>query len=138
MRPQKQFPHENLKRALKALHAVADLWLPDDGKRPDSETAHEEYLTVRQAAERIQYREQTIRNMMSTGVFKRGLHYYKRRGRVLFVWSRIERWLQEDAAPSDNSNAVDPARDNDAASDGNEPFYPVHHARTRKKRQTLL
>jgi len=66
-----------------------------ENKRPperseDSKADHEEYLTVRQAAERIKYREQTLRNMMSAGVFRRGVHYYKRRGRVLFLWSRME------------------------------------------------
>jgi hypothetical protein len=56
----------------------------------DIKADHEEYLTVRQAAERIKYRERTLRNMMSGGVFRRGVHYYKRRGRVLFLWSRME------------------------------------------------
>jgi hypothetical protein len=109
MRPQKQIPAENLERALKALPAVADLCSANDGKGPPySETVHEEYLTVRQAAERIKYREQAVRNMMSAGAFRRGLHYYKRRGRVLFLWSRIEQWLEEDATSSDNPGAADP------------------------------
>jgi hypothetical protein len=94
---------------------------------------------VRQAAERIKYREQTVRNMMSAGVFRRGLHYYKRRGRVLFLWSRIEQWLEEDAASSDNPGAADSViEENGTRNDGNEPFYPVHRARSQKKRQTLL
>jgi len=152
MRPQKQISTENLERALKALHAVADLCLPNDGKGPPyTQAAHEEYLTVRQAAERIKYREQTVRNMMSAGVFRRGCHYYKRRGRVLFLCSRIEQWLEEDAASSDdNPGAADPViqetdtradpviQETDTRKDGNEPFYPVHRARSRKKRQTLL
>lgn len=140
MRPQKQIPAENLERALKALHAVADLCFANDGKRPPyTETAHEEYLTVRQAAERIKYREQTVRNMMSAGVFRRGLHYHKRRGRVLFLWSRIEQWLEEDAASSANPGAADSViEENGTRNDGNQPFYPVHRARSRKKRQTVL
>jgi hypothetical protein len=140
MRPQKQIPPENLERALKALHAVADLCLANDGNGPPyTETVREEYLTVRQAAERIKYREQTVRNMMSAGVFRRGLHYYKRRGRVLFLWSRIEQWLEEDVASSGNPGAADSViEENVTRNDGNEPFYPVHRARSRKKRQTLL
>jgi len=139
-RPQKQNTEENLERAPKVLHAVVDLCSQSDGKEPPySEAAHEEYLTVRQAAERIKYREQTIRNLISTGVFTRGLHYYKRRGRVLFVWSRIERWLQEKATPSDDASATEPAIDkNNSSNDGSEPFYPGHRARSSKKRQTLL
>jgi hypothetical protein len=135
MRPQKQLSQENLERALKVLHAVADLWSPEEGKETaNRDSAQEEYLTVKQAAQRIHYREQTIRNMMCAGVFKRGLHYYKRRGRVLFVWSRIEQWLQEDFASTEHSEASDGL----VLPDGNEPFYPVHRARTRKRRQALL
>jgi hypothetical protein len=136
MRPQKQLSQESLERALKVLHAVAKLWSPEeDNEVPSRDSSHEEYLTVRQAAERIQYREQTVRNMMSTGIFKRGLHYYKRRGRVLFVWSRIEQWLQEDSSAL--SGEISVGSDSDLP-DANEPFYPVHRARTRKKRQALL
>ena len=95
MKPEKQIHPASLEHALKVLHAVTDLCVTAENKRPperseDSKADHEEYLTVRQAAERIKYREQTLRNMMSAGVFRRGVHYYKRRGRVLFLWSRME------------------------------------------------
>src|SRR5512146_1485731 len=76
----------------------------------------EEYLSVSQLAKRIPYCEQTIRNLMSAGAFKEGLHYYKRRRRVMFRWSEVERWLC----------------DRTARNEAEEPFYPVHHARTRK------
>jgi len=78
-----------------------------------------EYLSVKQLAALIPYSEQTIRNLISAGEFKEGEHYYKRRARVVFRWSQVERWLserQKDDNPSE------------------EPFYPVHHARTRKER----
>src|SRR5260370_38985344 len=140
MRPQKQIPAENLERALRALHAVVELCSPNDGKGPPhTEAAHEEYLTVRQAAERIKYREQTVRNMMSAGVFRRGLHYYKRRGRVLFLWSRIEQWLEGGDASSDNPGTADSlTEENSALNDSDEPFYPVPRPRWREQRQTLL
>ena len=134
MRPQKQISPENLERVLKALDAVANLWSPDDGKGAAGGQPPEEYLTVRQAAERIKYCEQTLRNMMSTGVFKRGLHYYKRRGRVLFVWSRIEQWLHEDGAPSPEDEEFNHSAGANVLLTGDEPFYPVHRARTRKRR----
>ncbi|HUA36534.1 MAG TPA: hypothetical protein VMA09_23210 [Candidatus Binataceae bacterium] len=134
MRPQKQISPENLERVLKALDAVANLWSPDDGEGAASEQPHEEYLTVRQAAARIKYCEQTLRNMMSTGVFKRGLHYYKRRGRVLFVWSRMEQWLHEDGAASPENEELNRFAGANVLLTGDEPFYPVHRARTRKKR----
>lgn len=140
MRPKKQISTENVARALKTLYPVAELCSPDESKGPlHTETEHEEYLTVRQAAERIKYREQTFRNMMSVGVFRRGLHYYKRRGRVLFLWSRIKRWLEEDPASSHSPGAADPVfGENDTRKDGDQPFFPVHRARSRKKRQTVL
>lgn len=76
----------------------------------------EEYLSVRQLAARIPYSEQTIRNLMSAGEFQEGVHYYKKRRRVMFRWSQVEQWL----------------RDHADRSEAEEPFYPVHHARTRK------
>ncbi len=81
-----------------------------------------EYLSVKQLASRIPYREQTIRNLLSAGEFTEGVHYYKRRRRVVFRWSEIERWLSE-RAPRSAAEA---------------PFYPVHHARTRKEREAVL
>jgi predicted DNA-binding transcriptional regulator AlpA len=80
------------------------------------ETLSEEYLSVKQVAKRIPYREQTIRNLMSAGEFKEGVHYYKRRRRVMFRWSEVEQWL----------------RHRTERNEAEEPFYPVHDARTRK------
>ena len=101
MKPEKQIHPESLDHALKVLHAVANLCVATKETGPpagpgDVKTDHEEYLTVKQVADRIKYQEQTLRNMMSAGVFRRGVHYYKRRGRVLFLWSRMEQWLRED------------------------------------------
>jgi hypothetical protein len=59
-----------------------------------------EYLSVAQLARLIPYREQTIRNLMSKGVFQLGVHYTKprgRRGRVMFRWSAVRAWLDERA-----------------------------------------
>ena len=49
----------------------------------------EEYLSVQQLAARIGYRPQTIRNLMSRGVFQLDVHYFKPFGRPLFKWSSI-------------------------------------------------
>src|SRR5262245_46489614 len=132
MKPEKQIHSESLERALKVLHAVADLCVAAENKGPpqgseDIKADHEEYLTVRQAAARIKYREQTLRNMMSAGVFRRGVHYYKRRGRVLFLWSRLEQWLREDFSSCDDY--MSSALAQNTSNEGNEPFYPVHRAR---------
>ncbi len=144
MKPDDQIVQVNLERALKALHAVADLCLPNGGKESTTvsggnEAGNEEYLTVRQVAERIKYREQTLRNMMSVGVFKRGVHYFKRRRRVVFLWSSVEQWLREDSSSSGESRRSESVTEQRAsANDGDQPFYPVHHARSRKRRQAVL
>ena len=54
----------------------------------------EEYLSIRALAQRIPYAEQTIRNLMSRGVFRLGEHYVKPRGRVMFRWSAVQAWLE--------------------------------------------
>ncbi len=56
--------------------------------------AQEEYLSVRQLCERIPYKEQTVRNLMTQGVLKRDIHYVKPRGRVMFKWSVMRAWLE--------------------------------------------
>jgi hypothetical protein len=93
---------------------------------PQSESHHDaqpfrEYLSVKQLALLIPYREQTIRNLISAGEFKEGVHYYKRRRRVVFKWSAVQLWIG-DPVPSE----------------AEAPFYPVHHARSRKRREAVL
>lgn len=102
-----------LSTTIAQLRAVSDSdsHLPEQGPR--------EYLSVKQLAALIPYSEQTIRNLISAGEFREGEHYYKRRARVVFRWSQVERWL------SQRNHHDNP---------GVEPFYPVHHARTRKER----
>jgi len=53
-----------------------------------------EYLSIHDLARRMNYAAGTIRNLMSQGVFKLGLHYVKPRGRVLFKWPAIRSWLE--------------------------------------------
>jgi hypothetical protein len=54
-----------------------------------------QYLSVRQLADRIPYAEHTIRNLMTTGALREGQHYFKRRGRVMFSWPAMCRWVEE-------------------------------------------
>ena len=53
----------------------------------------EEYLRVEEVAARLRYAPQTIRNLMTQGVFRRGEHFVKPRGRVLFRWSAMHAWV---------------------------------------------
>jgi hypothetical protein len=57
--------------------------------------AEPQYLSVRQLANRIPYAEHTIRNLMTTGALREGEHYFKRRGRVMFSWPAMYRWIEE-------------------------------------------
>jgi hypothetical protein len=57
--------------------------------------AEQQYLSVRQLADRVPYAEHTIRNLMTTGALREGEHYYKRRGRVMFSWAAMCRWVEE-------------------------------------------
>src|SRR5216684_1241389 len=91
MKAERQIQQEDLENVRKILITVADLCLTSDRTSSlhalaHAQAGHEEYLTVRQIADRIGYREQGVRNMLCAAAFTRGVHYYKRRGRVLFVW----------------------------------------------------
>jgi hypothetical protein len=62
---------------------------------PLPSSTEELYLSVHQLAERIPYAEHTIRNLMATAVLREGEHYFKRRGRVMFSWPAMCRWVEE-------------------------------------------
>ena len=80
----------------------------------------EDYLSLNQLCARIPYQPQTIRNLIAQGVLKKGEHFLQRQrhGKVVFVWSAMQRWLRQR-----QERASMP-----------EPFIPSHHARARKSR----
>jgi hypothetical protein len=54
-----------------------------------------EYLSIRQLAGRIPYSEGAIRNMISRGVFRLGVHYTKPNGgRPVFHWRAVQDWTR--------------------------------------------
>lgn len=54
-----------------------------------------EYLSIRQLAGRIPYSEGAIRNMMSRGVFRLGVHFTKPNGgRPVFHWPAVQEWTR--------------------------------------------
>ena len=56
----------------------------------------ENYLTVVELSERIKFSKQTLYNMISTKRFVKGQHYIKpSKKKVLFIWSGIHAWLQD-------------------------------------------
>lgn len=56
------------------------------------------YLSVRQLAARIPFAEKTIRNFMTTGELIEGVHFFKCRRRVMFLWSAMRVWVEGQAA----------------------------------------
>lgn len=54
----------------------------------------EGYLSVEQLCERIPYAESTIRNLMGAGDLREGDHYFRRRGRIMFSWPAMRRWVE--------------------------------------------
>lgn len=56
----------------------------------------EELLRIKEVAERLKIKPETVREKMRLGDFKKGIHYYRRKGmRPLFKWSAILAWLEE-------------------------------------------
>jgi len=59
------------------------------------------YLTYSEAAEFSGFSVGTLRNLVSTQVLRRGIHYTKPHGRkILFIRENFELWLLEKPIPS--------------------------------------
>lgn len=53
------------------------------------------YLSVKEAAEELGWKPKTLRNKMSAGIFRQGVHYIKRQGiRPRFIRGSLEAWLE--------------------------------------------
>ncbi len=53
------------------------------------------YLSVKEAAEELGWKPKTLRNKMSAGIFRQGIHYIKRKGiRPRFIRGSLEAWLE--------------------------------------------
>jgi hypothetical protein len=79
---------------------------------PAVDTSHE-YLTLSEAAEFLRLNDQTMRNKISKGVFRRGVHYFKREGQigVRFKRSALVAWLEgEEVKQSTRSVVLQMAR----------------------------
>jgi hypothetical protein len=56
-----------------------------------------EYLSVKDLCRWIPYRPGTIRNLMSQGKLRLGVHYVKKNnGRIMFLRSAMKAWIEED------------------------------------------
>ena len=64
----------------------------------------EEYLTVKELAERIKLAPQTIYNLISLGRFVLGIHYVKPSPKkVLFKWAAVVAWLEDTSGQTSQS-----------------------------------
>jgi predicted DNA-binding transcriptional regulator AlpA len=63
---------------------------------PTDDRAHpSEYLSLTELCERIRYAPKSVYNMISQGVFKERIHYFKPTPRkLLFFWPAIEQWIR--------------------------------------------
>ena len=67
----------------------------------------EEYLTIDEVAARLKIKPKTVRNKMSAGIFKKGVHYFHPKGLgPRFKWSAIVAWLEGKDSP-ENQNDLD-------------------------------
>lgn len=89
---------QDLVRVLDTAVPVAQRPPGDTSGMPVDGRAEAEYLSIRDLAGRIPYAEQTIRNLMTRGVFRLGEHYIKPRSRVMFRWSKVREWLERQTA----------------------------------------
>ncbi len=64
----------------------------------------EEYLTVAEVAGILKVSPKRIRNMMSSGAFRPGEHFFRRRGiGPRFLRSRVDAWLRDSESVSVDS-----------------------------------
>ncbi len=75
----------------------------------------EEYLTIAELATRLKLSPKTIKNKMASGVFRRGVHYFRPNGiGPRFKWSAVVAWLeageQEQAKATDNGDEIPMAK----------------------------
>jgi hypothetical protein len=81
------------------IEAVTHAAAPSTSLPPSSTSLEEPcYLSVRQLAARIPYAEKTIRNLMTTRELAEGVHFFKCRGRIMFLWSAMRAWVEGQAA----------------------------------------
>ena len=70
----------------------------------------EEYLTIAELSARLKIKPKTIKNKMSAGVFRKGIHFFSRPGLgPRFKWSAVVAWLEqteEAANENDNESAI--------------------------------
>lgn len=56
----------------------------------------EEYLTIAELSVRLKIAPKTVKNKMSAGIFRKGVHYFSPAGLgPRFKWSAVVAWLEQ-------------------------------------------
>jgi hypothetical protein len=56
----------------------------------------EEYLTIKELSARLKLKPKTVKNKMTSGILRKGVHYFSPVGLgPRFKWSAIVAWLEE-------------------------------------------
>jgi hypothetical protein len=107
---------ERLQSAGAELQEIIRQWTAEE---PAETVPTKDHLSLNELCALIPYKPQTVRNLKAQGVLRLGEHYLQRRrhGRVVYVWSAMQRWLRERQQEQVEA----------------EPFIPTH-ARSRKVR----
>jgi hypothetical protein len=67
----------------------------------------DEYLTITEVAERLKLTPKTVRNKMASGVFKQGVHYFRRKGiGTRFKWGAVVAWLEQSETPASDGGSI--------------------------------
>ena len=73
----------------------------------------DEYLTIKEVAERLKIMPKTIKNKMASGIFRKGVHYFSPPGLgPRFKWSAVVAWLEQSQEPTieTDDNSIPMAR----------------------------
>lgn len=81
------------------------------GMEPEAQSlaSSDGFLSLDEVARRTGLAEQTIRNLVSGGVFRRGVHYHKPRRKLLFDWAELRRWITTSGVGGGGGSTVDSA-----------------------------
>jgi len=82
-----------------------------DQTTPTTVALTEEYLTISEVADRLKVKPKTVRNKMAAGVFRKGVHYVRRKGLgTRFKWGAIVAWLEQEETGSHDEQTIPMAR----------------------------
>lgn len=83
---------------------------PEQLLRPNAtrDLTSDELLTIGEIARRLKLKPKSVRNKMSSGIWRLGTHYFRPKGlSTRFSWPAIVRWLQGEEQKETLSNPLE-------------------------------